>query len=739
MRSSILLFLFLLLSGSLAFSQDCADCEKLTCDGVNCDDGSSADGVQTSRNCSCGKEISGACAYVEIDLSLNPYFNPNDSTCSLLFRSQESGNFSIYYLDDQTCTVTDCQSPDFVISGDQTFNNLPSDGFLRMYICKNGGNAGRRDFTFSITCTTIENCVNLIDDDLDLWIDCEDGDCNTSTYCNYTETSSSSDGGLESNADLSQKIARRNYIRSSSAKNLSSRENQPLYETRKIAQRLDNAFQLADAIPAQPIEGIESRVSSPGDLIGITNASEVFSTDLYQKTARIGSILATRSENGVYEHSKYICDRLNGARVEKVVKTTIGDIPFLVTKFVRADGMTEYNTNFSFYLDNDSIRWESFWTLADYTKEKEFLNYQVWANHITNLETIIKSMISEIRNRSTIGSIEVGSPPPVLIHEVWYEKQQLKMRFSAPKSIDYLQLSGILKRTEQSAEEEFEYQQTISSDTIVVDMGGAYAMGVTLTDPESGKADAIYYADGSWGIDFIPGNVFVKRFDIRSLPASQTKQTVNRPIERGVSLQATVRTDLAIYRSMNAAYQPEDISRFNTFEFTTSGNNEKLEVVFIDPNISKWEDQPRKYISVTAEEKKHQIDLTSFKKRPDQVQMVVFKFTNSDAQPHELDLTISNVRFSEKSAEAEQVNKLTIAPNPIRDLYYISVYSDGSVNYHLTIYNLNGNTVAETAGSLKTGMNTIKLERPFSSKNGMYVYQFKTELNKEYSGRIIFE
>ena len=362
MRLSTLLILFLFLSTHTMYGQSCTDCETLACDGVNCDDGSSADGVQTSRNCSCGKEISGACAFVDIDLSLNPYFNGSDSTCSLLFTTQESGNFSIYYLEDQSCTVTDCQSPDFVISGSQKINNIPPDGLLRIYVCKNGGNAGRRDFAFSISCTSIENCVNQIDDDLDQWVDCEDGDCTTSSYCSYTETSSSSDGGLESNANLSQKIARRNYIRSSTAKNLSSRENQPMYDSIKLAQRPDRSFALSDAIPVEPIEGIETRVSSPEDLTGITNATEVFSTDLYKKTVRIGSILATRSENGVYEHSKYICDRLNGARVEKVVKTTIDDIPFLVTKFVRADGLTEYNTNFSFYrVDEELIKCESFW------------------------------------------------------------------------------------------------------------------------------------------------------------------------------------------------------------------------------------------------------------------------------------------------------------------------------------------------------------------------------------------
>ncbi|WP_417357847.1 hypothetical protein [Flavobacterium sp.] len=57
-------------------------------------------------------------------------------------------------------------------------------------------------------------------------------------------------------------------------------------------------------------------VSSPEDLIQITNAEQVFSVDYYSGSERVAAALATQTTGGVYNHSKAICDRLNGSYLE---------------------------------------------------------------------------------------------------------------------------------------------------------------------------------------------------------------------------------------------------------------------------------------------------------------------------------------------------------------------------------------------------------------------------------------
>ncbi len=740
MKKLLLLLSLFGLFGTLA-GQECASCETMICDGVNCDDGSSADGVQTSRKCSCGSEIQGACAYVELDLTLNPYFDPNDPSCELIMRSQESGNFNIYYLDDSSCSVTDCQSPDFTVSSDESFGNIPSNGILRMYVCKNGGNAGRRDFTFSISCSTIENCSNQIDDDLDQWTDCEDPDCLNSSYCSYTETSSAADGGLESNSNLSQKIAKRNYLRSQTDQDLTLQKNQPLYMPQNITARSNAAFVLSDAISQEPIKGAEARVSSSEDLIAITNAIEVFSTDIYLAEERVASVLATKSENSVYEHSKYICDRLNGASIEKVVKTIVSGVPVLITKFVRTNGIVEYNTNFSFFkTDDKSIQWESYWTLADYSKSNEFYNYQIWANNVTHLASLITDVAENIQDQLSITSFNVGNPPPVLINTVWYEQQKLWMKISNPGSLSFLQVSGEVKRTEDSATEIFSYEQTINSDTLVVDMGGSFAIGVTLTDPTSEQSDAVYFADGSWGLDFQPGDAFIHQFEIAESKLTPGNTDNERAIERDILIRGTVKNSLAIYRSLNAAFAAEDLQAYNFLTFSANGkSNEALEVVFVREGIDHWEDQPRALISLGKENYTYWIDLNEISAPLNDLRMIVFKYSNYRSNATEIEIRLSETKFTSEKTINTKESLFTIAPNPIRNSAYVSTFSESPGAYRLTISTLSGQNIYSASGLMTEGLNMIPLNRPSNTPNGIYLVNMSIGNKKSVQRKIVFE
>jgi hypothetical protein len=143
---------------------DCTDCNVLVCDGSACDDGTPANGVQTSTSCSncssSGMSGTRACALVSIDLTGNPDFEP-DGGCHLWFDTQEQGNFDIYFLTDPNCQVTDCSTPDFSVnSNGYALFNIPVSGMIDLIICKDGG-AGRRNLTVTLECCDFYATCNL--------------------------------------------------------------------------------------------------------------------------------------------------------------------------------------------------------------------------------------------------------------------------------------------------------------------------------------------------------------------------------------------------------------------------------------------------------------------------------------------------------------------------------------------------------------------------------------------------
>ena len=738
-RISALTFLFSWAILWAANAQTCTDCETLRCDGINCDDGTAADGVQTSRNCSCGKEISGACAYVEFDLNLNPYFNPNDPTCSLIFRSQESGNFNIYFLDDFSCTINDCSVPDFVVSSETTFNNIPTSGILRAIICKNGGNAGRRDFTFSISCTSVENCVNNVDDNNDAWVDCDDSQCTTDQACTYSDTSSSNDGGLESNGRLAELIARRNYLREKEHTAQNIKQYQKVFtesNTGGYAFRVESVFQLKDIIATDLVPKNQTFISTPHDLIEMTNAHDVLGIDIYNEDKRNGSILATKSSN-VYEHTKNICDRLNGAQIDQIGQYIIGDIPFVVIKFINSYGQVEYNVNFSFYdVSDHEVVLESHWNLSDYPKGKTYYNYQVWANNLTNLETMINSMMKKLTQQKTIRETHIGQVPKVYVKTVIYQNHKLNLVLEKPAQLLEIKLKGLFTQTEQDFEQSFEYTIAYPSDTITVDFGNFYGIGISLYNSLDHTPDAIYFADGSWGLDYEVGDVFIKKFRIYNEPNPDFKLE-DKLIERNIEVEAIAKSGFAIYRAINAAYHPEDFTSFHSFDFRVKGKG-KLELVFIKDEIKDWEMQPRQFFELKGKTQAISVRLKSLSVPLNDIKMVAFKYhTNSTPGQDPTYLTLNNLKFvkSEATALFESEN-LTVYPNPANHRTTLSYLSDGEYAYKITLLDTNGKAVYLDYGDLEIGNNYFTIENGF--QNGLYLLTLDVEGAQQMESRIVF-
>lgn len=135
-----------------------------------------------------------------------------------------------------------------------------------------------------------------------------------------TDVTSAYDGGLESNGKLANLIAKRNFHREKAGSQLNIRKYQSKFEKKNVlVAKGVNPSSIETFLPETGMYGSEKvYVSTPNDLLGITNAEEVFSVDLYNGDNRVSAVLATATKEDVYDHSKEICDRLNNASLEDI-------------------------------------------------------------------------------------------------------------------------------------------------------------------------------------------------------------------------------------------------------------------------------------------------------------------------------------------------------------------------------------------------------------------------------------
>ncbi len=125
-------------------------------------------------------------------------------------------------------------------------------------------------------------------------------------------TTSGGEGGLESHGRLASTLARRRIQRSRM-----STAPQP---------RAGGSSPLAALLPPAGILGTDAVDVSPTDLVEITNATDVYSLDyLGEDGERLGSVLLIETEGEVYEHSKLVCDRAAGARLDALATIELGD------------------------------------------------------------------------------------------------------------------------------------------------------------------------------------------------------------------------------------------------------------------------------------------------------------------------------------------------------------------------------------------------------------------------------
>jgi hypothetical protein len=193
-------------------------------------------------------------------------------------------------------------------------------------------------------------------------------------------SSGGNNGGIESDGSTASLIAQVNFER---ALNGAFGFYDRLTDLPSFSQYLqrNKTTQLSDYLPTQGPQNSSAVVTTPSHLIGITNAVEVLSLDYYPASIkRLGSILAMETRGEVYDHTKMICDRLNGASLTNTKAVQLREGTFLMSRLDHEDGSVDYAISFvAFKTGNGDFVIDSRWNQQDYAwvASSKVYNFQV--------------------------------------------------------------------------------------------------------------------------------------------------------------------------------------------------------------------------------------------------------------------------------------------------------------------------------------------------------------------------
>jgi Secretion system C-terminal sorting domain len=572
-----------------------------------------------------------------------------------------------------------------------------------------------------------------------------------SASCAVPPITSGNDGGLESDGCLAEAIAQRNYTRlktpsvSAEGKAISydnPRDLQLFIEPSKGGLQTRGENDLESFIPQKPFAtATTSYITSPTDLIGITNAKKVVSVDYFDNTSkrRLAAILSTQTQDGVYNHTKVICDRLIGSNLLSTQKIEIDNKPFILSVLQRENGVVEYNINFSVNKENaTTVLVTSQWSPEAYPAKPDYWNFQVWAESSTNAKKLALEILNKFKEQfPTLLSTVQPSVPKVFVKNGSYDNGILTLNIQNPIGATQITLSG--NYTNSETQKRGALNKTISlsgtkEEVIEFNVGGIFDFGFTMKNNKAAEYDALYFADGAWGLDYNKQNSKVDNFEVKStIPFGQSGVYT---LERNPILRGTVKDYVSLFRSLRPASTEANMSGYQNLSFTASGNS-VVEVTLVKKSITDWAKQYRAEVRLYNEKQEFALSLKDFSNGTNQpieandLVDVVFTIKGDGKTAKPFEISIENLVFDNKARQriAVQEDALKAFPNPASELTELIFNLPERGLAQISLSNFQGKALILRTEELAKGNNRITI--PVNNlPSGMYIATITTAKGK---------
>ncbi|WP_233268577.1 hypothetical protein [Cellulophaga sp. L1A9] len=403
-----------------------------------------------------------------------------------------------------------------------------------------------------------EDCINGVDDDGDGLVDCDDPSCSGISSCpTITSTSGGNDGGLESNDRLSSVINKRNFDRANTNYKFDKATAKTIkkgFNYKRKGGFVSKKIPLKALVPLGIIGETSTIESSPADLLALTNASDIFSVDYLKDSETISALMVIKTEDNVYEHSKFICDRFLGAQLLSVSTIQLREKDFIKSIIKQADGSIEFALTFSARVnENDEFMIESHWNIDAYEKNTAYYNFQIWSNSVDDLLKLGDEILNLLEANGAIADYKGSTPPPVFVRSASYTNGTINLQLTNNNNSTSITMDGGMKKTETSGTDNLNLATTIASrvESITVETGALFDFGFRIQNAQGDTPDDLFVADAPWGLDDSSDNTTIETYEV--LQNEVNYAYTGYRIERNIHAKGTTANYLGVYRAFDTA------------------------------------------------------------------------------------------------------------------------------------------------------------------------------------------
>jgi choice-of-anchor A domain-containing protein len=484
------------------------------------------------------------------------------------------------------------------------------------------------------------------------------------------------------------------------------------------------SLSLTDMIPTSLTPGDVARVTSPTDLVNITNALEVVSVDYTINNVPKAVVLGIKTKNKPYSHTKYICDRLKGATLINVDSVSINGFKFIRYLLKQQDGSMEFGVSFVIGKTEGNIGYslQTNWLLAEMNGEDTLYNFQVWSSTPENTNKLVSDIINLVSASSNIQQINQAIIPQVYVTKGYRNGSKLVLHFRNLDKQVNVELAMEERLNEQANLTQRNYLKLINKGDdevieLVVNDGYEYSANITI---DTFITDVIYMADGNWGLDYDRNYTTITRYVTSNEPTRIFKAS-SLSVYRHASVTAITDDYVMLFKGLMQGNIPANLTPFTYVDFYASGNG-KANLTLVRDSIVRWKSQYYVSVDLTPEGKLYHIPISEFKSdsisygfNPVDVRMVTFaRGYQATSGMETIDVSLGSLSFTSSLTGLINnniiLNHIGVKPNPNTGSFVIDFKSNQTENITIKVVDVLGKLIYSSNYHAAKGNNQIPIE-----------------------------
>jgi choice-of-anchor A domain-containing protein len=509
---------------------------------------------------------------------------------------------------------------------------------------------------------------------------------------------------------------------------------------------------MLDMFPTDLVAGNVANVTSPTDILDYTVADEVFSVDFSLDGKTKGVVLGIKTSDKIYNHTKASCDRLRGAEILNIQTVQLDGYNFLMQGIKQRNGVVEYAISFATAKNNNDANYtiQTNWYVSHYTKFNDVYNFQVWSTNPEDTKKLVQDILNNLKSYIPVAQTEVQKIPKTYAAKISRDRSDLVVLLRSTEMGQTVEVSmeEIYSETANNVKHRYNPINTQQEQELRIDIADGYEYdGLVKVNGE--VEDAFYHADGNWGLDFDKNYTKIKNYFVSNNFDKEYKDG-EHSINRNVELQATSDYDyLTLYKSLLPGTLSANYSEYKYVSFKAKGSG-LMELGLIKSSIEEWKEQYRVMVDFSEEEQTYYVPFEIFTStateniiNADDLTTLTFTFLPVEAQTTNLDLTISDVKFTKTAVEEYVVGKIEkfenefmTYPNPSDGNIKVTLFSEIDSKATVTLTDITGKTIYSAPTELYRGKN--ELDFNFKVKPGVMFLKISSKENNYGVTKIMF-